>query len=86
MEAARTIGGLGHQVGATVRGELGHGQGETYRLRGRWPEMQQLDYVTKLATASLLTLGFLVLLAYALANPRGAGRLVIRGARARAGV
>lgn len=77
---------IGREVAATVTGAASFGEGPTLRLRARWPRADQLDYVNKLATTSLLVLGFVLLLGYAVSNPGGAFGLLVRGAKRRAGV
>jgi hypothetical protein len=74
------------EVRATVTGEAAYGEGSTFRLRARWPSMDQLDYVNKAATAALLLLGLLMLAGYAARDPGGAFRLLTRAAGARVGV
>lgn len=70
----------------TISGRSSQGQGGSFRLRPGWPKMDQLDYVQKFTTASLLTLGLLLLVGYAIHNPGGAVAMVVRGAKSRAGV
>lgn len=77
---------IGREVAATVTGAASYGEGDSLRLRPRWPRADQLDYVNKLATTSLLVLAFVLLLGYAVTNPGGAFGLLVRGAKRRAGV
>lgn len=70
----------------TVAGDAAQGEGESFRLRPRWPSVAQLDYVQKFATASLLTLGLLVLLAYAVQRPRHAAGAIAGAALKKVGV
>lgn len=77
---------IGAEVAATVTGDAARGEGETFRIRPRWPSVAQLDYVQKLATAGLLVIGFLLLVAYGIANPAGAFSVIVRGAKRQAGV
>jgi hypothetical protein len=70
----------------TVTGEAAQGQGGTFRLRPRWPSADQLDYVQKFTTASLLSIALLLLFLKAIKNPAGALNYLVTGAKRRAGV
>ena len=76
----------GREVKATVTGDRATGQGGSFRLRPRWPKADQLDYVQKFTTAALLSIGLLLLTAYAVRDPSGAFGMIVRGAKSRAGV
>ena len=72
-------------VKETVTGDAARGEGETFRLRPRWPSVAQLEYVQKFATAGLLVLGLLFLSGYAVQNPTGAFRLLAGAAKNKVG-
>jgi hypothetical protein len=74
------------EVRRTVAGDTAQGEGESFRPRPRWPTVAQLEYVQKFATAALLTLGLLILLAYAVHRPGHAAAAIADAARKRAGV
>lgn len=77
---------LTQAVRETVTGAAARGEGESFRLRPRWPSVAQLEYVQKFATAGLLVLGLLMLVGYGIANPAGAVRVLVQGAKRQAGV
>jgi hypothetical protein len=81
----QTLTPITAEVAATVTGDAARGEGETFRLRPRWPSVAQLEYVQKLATSGLLVVGFLLLVAYGIVNPAGAFNVIVRGAKSRVG-
>jgi hypothetical protein len=72
-------------IAETVTGAASTGEGESFRLRPRWPSVAQLEYVQKFSTAALLALGLLLLLGHALYNPSGAAAAVANAAKGRLG-
>jgi hypothetical protein len=71
---------------AFVQGQTAFGSGPDYRPAPALPAVGVLDYVQKFSTATLATVGLLVLLVVLVKNPRGAFHWIARSGVKRAGL
>ena len=56
---------IGREISATVTGAAAQGEGGSFRLRPRWPQKDQLEYVQQLVTVALLLLALALVGLYA---------------------
>lgn len=62
------------------------GEGPNYQPHPYLPSAQHLDYLHKFSSASLLTIGLLLLVGLFVIHPRRAGGLIARGGLKQAGI
>lgn len=74
------------RAAAFVQGRAAHGDGPDYRPAAPLPAVGVLEYVQKFSTASLASIGLLVLLVVIARNPRAAFRWIARSGARRAGL
>ena len=68
---------IGREISATVTGAAAQGEGGSFRLRPRWPQKDQLEYVQQLVTVALLLLALAVFSYYVIKSPSTAVRMAL---------